>query len=151
VGEIEESIDTSLKAIAMDPDHWQLHLHLGMACLKASTLEKAAAALEKAVDLSGGASVALGWLAAAYYLVGNNPEADRLLERLSERAKQTYVPPLLFAWISVASGEPKAVLAYLERAIEERDCFLDFNNMMPPQIQPSGPEVDALLKKAGLR
>jgi serine/threonine-protein kinase len=151
VGEIEESIDTSIKALAMDPDHWQLYLHLGMAYLHASMVEKAAAAWEKAVDLSGGASVALGWLAAAYYLLGKSPEADRLLARLNERAKQAYVSPLFFAWISVARGEPKAALAHMERAIQERDCFLDFGGIIPPQIRPSGPEVDALFKKAGLR
>jgi len=151
VGEIEESIDTSLKAIAMDPDHWQSYLHLGMAYLHASMVEKAAAAWEKAVDLSGGASAALAWLAAAYYLLGKSREADRLSERLDERGKQTYVPPMFFAWISVARGEQKAVLAHLERAMQERDCFLDFNNMMPPQMRASGPEVDALLEKAGLR
>jgi serine/threonine-protein kinase len=150
-GEIEESIDTSIKALAMDPDHWQLHLHLGMAYLHASMVENTAAAWEKAVDLSGGASVALGWLAAAYYLMGKSPEADRLLARLNERAKQAYVSPLLFAWISVARREPKAVLVYMERAIQERDCFLDFGGIMPPQIRPSGPEVDALLAKAGFR
>jgi len=151
VGEIEESIDTSLKAIALDPDHWQLHLHLGMAYLHASKVEKAAAAWEKAVDLSGGASVALTWLAAAYYLVGKNREADRLLERLDERAKQTYVPPVFFAWIYAARGEPKAVLAHVERAIQERDCFLDFIGITPPQMRPGGVEVDAILKEAGLR
>jgi hypothetical protein len=40
----------------------------------------------------------------------------------------------------------------MERAVQERDCFLDFVNMESPTlIQPIGPEVDALLKKAGLR
>ena len=151
VGEIEESIDTSLKAIAMDPDHWQSYLHLGMAYLHASMVEKATAAWEKAVDLSGGSSATLAWLAAAYYLMGKNREADKLIDRLDERAKQTYVPPMFFAWISVARGEPKAALAYVKHAIQERDCFLDFNNIVPPQMRAGGPEVDALLEKAGLR
>jgi len=151
VGEIEESIDTSLKAIAMDPDHWQSYLHLGMAYLHASMVEKAAAAWEKAVDLSGGSSATLAWLAAAYYLMGKNREADKLIDRLDERAKQTYVPPMFFAWISVARGEPKAALAYVKHAIQERDCFLDFNNAIPPQMRAGGPEIDALLEKAGLR
>jgi tetratricopeptide (TPR) repeat protein len=151
-GEVEESIDTSLKGLAMDPGHWQLHLHLGLAYLQASMVEQAAAAWEKAVEFSMGASVTLGWLAAAYYLMKKNSEADGLLESLNERAKQMYVSPLIFAWISVARGEPKAALACLERAIQERDCFVDFASVIaPPQIRPSGPEVDALLRKAGLR
>jgi len=43
-------------------------------------------------------------------------------------------------------------LAHVERAIQERDCFLDFfNNVLPPQIRLGGPDVDALLAKVGLR
>ena len=151
-GEVEEAIDTSLKAITLDSGHWQLYLHLGFAYLHASREKDAGAALEKAVDLSGGASAALAFLAATYYVMGKNGEADRLLERLNERAKQTYVPPLFFACICVARGEPKAALAHVERAIQERDCFLDFfNNVLPPQIRLGGPDVDALLAKVGLR
>jgi serine/threonine-protein kinase len=151
VGEAEEAIDIGRKAIAMDPGNWQLYLHLGLASLHASMVEKSAAAWEKAVDLSRGASAALAFLAATYQLMERGREADRLLERLSERAKQTYVAPVLFACISVTRGEPGNVRAYVERAIQERDSWLDFSTLLPPQIRPGGPEVDALMKKTGLR
>ena len=151
VGAAEEAIDVIRKAIAMDPGHWQLYWHLGVSYLHASMEKEAAAAWEKAADLSGGASAALALLAAVYYLTGKRREADRLVERLNERAKQAYVAPLLFAFICVARGEPEAALAHVERAIQERDNWLDFNTVMPPRLRLSGPEVNALLAKAGRR
>jgi len=150
-GEIEEAIDVGRNAIAMDPGHWQLYLQLGLGCLSASMEKEAAAVWEKAVDLSGGASAALAFLAAAYYLTAKRREADRLLERLKERSKQVYVAPMLFAFIYVARGEPKTALVHVERAIQERDSWLDFNTVMPPRLRLSGPEVNALLAKSGLR
>ena len=101
--------------------------------------------------LSGGASVALAVLGVAYYLMGKKSEADRLAERLAERSKQEYVAPWLFACLSVARGDKSAALAYLERAIEERDLFIITDNMWPPQARLRGPEIDALLERAGLR
>jgi len=151
-GEIEEAIDTILKAVAMDQDHWQLQMFLGFAHLHALREREAATALEKAVDLSGGASITLAILGVAYYLMGKKSEADRLAERLAERSKQEYVAPLLFVCLSVAKGEKSAAMAYLERAIEERDLFIVTDNIMwPPQARLRGPEIDALLERAGLR
>jgi tetratricopeptide (TPR) repeat protein len=150
VGEAEEAIDIIRKAIAMDPDHWQLYWHRGLGYLYVSMEREAGAALETAVDLSGGASAVLALLAAAYYSTGKRGEADRVAERLKERSNQTYVAPLLFAWICVARGEPTAALAHVERAIRERDSWIDFNAVMPPRIRVSGPGIDAMLKKAGL-
>jgi serine/threonine protein kinase/Tfp pilus assembly protein PilF len=150
-GAFEEASNIIRRAIAMDPGHWQLYFHSGSGYLRASMEKEATAALEKAVDLSGGVSGAEAILAAVYYLTGKSGEADRLVDRLNERAKQAYVAPLLFAWICVARGEPKAALAHLERAIRERDSWLDFNALMPRQIRVSGPEAQTLLAKAGLR
>jgi TolB-like protein/tetratricopeptide (TPR) repeat protein len=147
VGEVEEAIDTIVNALAMDQDHWQLHMFLGFAYLHASREKDAASVLEKAVNLSGGASIVLAILGVAYYLMGKKAEADGLLERLAERSKQEYVAPWLFACLSVARGDSSAALVYLERAIEEHDLFIATDNIWPPQARLRGPKIDALLKK----
>jgi serine/threonine-protein kinase len=150
-GAVEEAIDTILKAVAMGQDHWHLQMFLGFAYLHASREKDAATVLEKAVDLSGGASVTLAILGVAYYVMGKKSEADRLAERLAERSKQEYVAPWHFACLSGARGEKSAALAYLERAIEERDLFIVTDNIWPPQARLRGPEIDTLLESAGLR
>jgi len=151
VGEAEESIDIIQRGIAMDPDHWQLWFQLGSAYLTLSMEKEAAAAYEKAADLSGGISAPVGLLATTLYLMGRSAEADRLVDRLKERSKHVYVAPLIFAFISVARGEPEAALDYVKLAIEERDNWLDFIKVMPAPIRPAGPEVEALLENTGLR
>ncbi|UCH85481.1 MAG: protein kinase [Candidatus Latescibacterota bacterium] len=150
-GAIEEAVDTILKAIAMDQDHWQLHLFLGFAHLFSSREKDAAAALEQAVDLSGGASVALAMLGVTYYVIGKQSEADGLAKRLADRSRQEYVAPWLFACLSAARGEKSDALAHLKRAIEARDLFIVTANVWPPQPRLRGPEIDALLESAGLR
>jgi serine/threonine protein kinase/Flp pilus assembly protein TadD len=148
---IEEAIDTILKALDMEQDHWQLHLFLGFAYLHTLREEDAATALEEAVNLSGGASIALAILGVAYYVMGRESEADHLAERLAERSKQEYVGPWLFACLSGARGEKSAAMAHIKRAVEERDLFIVTDNLWPPQTRLRGPEIDALLKRAGLR
>jgi TolB-like protein/Flp pilus assembly protein TadD/tRNA A-37 threonylcarbamoyl transferase component Bud32 len=150
-GEIGEAIDTIHKAIALDKDHWQLQMFLGFAYLFRLRGEDATAALERAVDLSGGASITLAMLGVAYHVLGKKSEADGLMERLTERSKQEYVAPWLFAILCGVRGDQAAALAYLERSIEERDLFIVTENLWPPQARVSGPEVDVLLKSAGLR
>ena len=151
VGEIEEAIDTILKAVAMDQDHWQLQMFLGFAYLHASREMEAVAALERAVDLSGGASVTLAILGVAYYVTGKTSEADGLAERLVERSKRDYVSPWFFACLSGARGERSEALAHLGRAVEERDLFSVTDPLWPPQARLAGPEIDALFERVGLR
>lgn len=44
-----------------------------------------------------------------------------------------------------------AALSHLERAIAEGDLFFSSENMWPPPVRVSGPEVDASLTNASLR
>ncbi len=148
--EIDESIDTIERAIAIDQEHWQAHLFLGFAHLHASREADAAVALEKAVRLSGGASVALAVLGATYFLLGKKEEADELAGRLAERSRTEFVAPRLLACFSIVRGDKAATLDLIERAVAERDLFLATENMWPPQIAAEGPEIDALLKRAGI-
>jgi hypothetical protein len=86
-----------------------------------------------------------------YYVIGKTSKADKIAKRLAERSKQEYVPPWFFACLSVARGEKSDALTHLQRAIDERDLFIVTENMWPPQARLRGPEIDALLEKAGLR
>ena len=150
VGEIEAAIDTIHKAIALDQDHWQLQMFLGFAHLFALRMEEAAAALGRAVDLSGGASIALAMLGVAYYVLGKRSAGDEIVERLAERSKQVYVAPWLSACLYGVRGEKQAALEHLKRSIEERDLYIVTRNLWPPQARLIGPEVDALMKSAGV-
>jgi len=151
VGEIEEAVDTIHRAVTLDQDHWHLQMFLGFAHLFALRVQEAAAALERAVDLSGGASVALAMLGVAYYILGKKSAADEIVERLAGRSKHVYVAPWLFACLCGVRGQKQAALAHLQRSIEERDLYIATEKLWPPLARLRGPEVDALIEKAGLR
>jgi serine/threonine-protein kinase len=149
-GLYDESIESLQNAIEMDPKHWQTYLHLGSAYLFASEVNKAVDACEKAVSLSGGASITISQLAATYYLAGRPAGGKELLATLIDRSKHMYIAPNFFARIHTARGDTDQVVKHMENAVGERDPWLVINNLAPPQIRPSGPEIDALLAQVGL-
>jgi len=63
-------------------------------------------------------------LARAYAVFGRTADAKRVLDELRERAKQSYIPPYLFAVIHAALGEKEQALTALERAFAEHDIHM---------------------------
>jgi tetratricopeptide (TPR) repeat protein len=59
-GKYDIAIDHYHKALAMDPNYYWTHWHLGMAYVAVSRLDEAIAAGEKALALSGGNRTVLG-------------------------------------------------------------------------------------------
>ena len=66
----------------------------------------------------------LGFLGLDVALSGNTAEARSLLQRLQAIATKTYVSPTCFVWIYVGLGEYDNALAWIERAIDERDSMI---------------------------
>jgi serine/threonine protein kinase/Flp pilus assembly protein TadD len=148
-GKTEEAIVLLRDTIEMDPEHWQPHYHLANVYLDQSRLDEASAEAEKAVELSGMASIALMILASVRFVSGRMEEGQEVLEQLLDRAKKVYVPPVFFAWIGMARGDPDGSYPYVEKAIEVKDAWLNFNRIAPRQLQARGPKIDALLKESG--
>ncbi len=148
-GNVEESIKLLERTIEIDPTSWQPHYHLAWEYLSQSRLEEAAGEAKKAVELSGGASIALMLHSSASYLTGRTGEADELLERLLERGRQVYVPPIFIAWINMSRGRIDETYSWIEKAIEADDPWLNFNRLSPAPIRARGKRIEALLKNAG--
>ncbi len=149
VGKTEEAVARLNDTIAMDPTHWQPHYHLANVYLDQSSLCEASAEAEKAVELSGGASITLMILASVRFVSGRAEEGREVLERLLDRSNQVYVPPVFFAWIGMARGDPDGAYPYVEKAIDVKDAWLNFNRIAPWQLRARSPNIDALLKEAG--
>jgi len=148
-GRIDEGIERLIETIEMEPGHWQPHYHLATVQLDQSRVDEALGEARKAVELSGGASIALMILAAASFVLGRTEKGQESLEELLERAETGYVPPVFFAWISMARDDPDEAYRHVERAIEMRDAWLNFNGVIPRQIRARGPEIEALLRETG--
>jgi tetratricopeptide (TPR) repeat protein len=104
----------------------------------------------KAVELSPGSDVLLGWLGLALGVCGNKAEARAVLERLHR--SERYILPTSFAHVHYGLGEFDAAFEWFDRAVEERDQI-----MMPllsyAHLDPirGDPRFAALLRKMKLQ
>jgi tetratricopeptide (TPR) repeat protein len=137
------------KLIAMTPDHWLGHFELSGVYARGSRLDEARAEGEKAVDLSGGAPIAITRLACVCHALGDTGRGNDLLDRLKTRSLDTYVSPSFFAWVHLARGEPESALRMLEEALRIKDPWLCFTRLYCRPFFPSDSRVDALLKEVG--
>jgi TolB-like protein/tetratricopeptide (TPR) repeat protein len=137
--------------IALEPagaaGYWQL-----MAGLRGKgMLDEAVASQRKAVDLSGGAPLMVGWLGLMLGVTGRTDEARGVLERLEAMARTRYVPPSMFALTNLGLRDMDRAFEWLDRAVDARDQI-----MMPIKsyvfFDPirADPRFHALLKKMKL-
>ena len=150
VGQYEEAVGELQNVIAKDPDFWQPHLWLGITFVFRSRIREAVSVVKKAVELSGGASIAMAMLACFYSLSGRLQEAEDLFKSLQERSKHTYVPPTFFVWIHLTRNEVDEAFRWLQKAAEEHDPWICWYGIGPSVLRAGDPRFDALLKKVGL-
>src|SRR2546425_6355516 len=102
------------------PNYFPAHQHLAEVYLHKAQFEEAIDVLERAVEISKGASTVRGRLGYAYAVPAREDEARKILAGLQEDSKQRYVPPVAFAMVHCGLGEKNEAVRWLERAYEER-------------------------------
>src|SRR5216683_1528904 len=112
------------KALELDANSHGAHDCLGSSYRAKGRREEAISESERAVILSGKEPGRLAGLARAYAVFGRTADAKRVLDELREQAKQSYIPPYLFAMIHAALGEKDQAFAALERAFAEHDIHM---------------------------
>ena len=151
-GQFDRAIENSKVTILMDPNQFYSHLLLGFPYLAKSMMKEAIAEFEKALDLSGGASVATFMLATAYYRIGSKTEANKLCDDLEDRVNREYVPSFYFFVLYKVRGELDHAFRWLEKACEDHDLHLPFALVWPDDVFriPYDQRSAELLKKVGL-
>jgi TolB-like protein/tetratricopeptide (TPR) repeat protein len=144
----DRAIQQGRVIVDFDPDaptgYWMLGSVLREQCL----FDDAIAAHRRAVELSHGSPLMLGWLGLALGQAGLAAEARVILERLHAISRAAYVPPTSFAWTYLGLGDVDETFAWMNRAVDARDYM-----MIPIQSYPfldpvrSDPRYFALLKK----
>jgi len=145
------AIAQHLRAIELDPNYFIPHWLLSLTYAEKGQLDQAIAAGEKASELSGRISAALGFLGRWYAMAGRTSEARQLLGELEARRLVTYVPP--FALSAVYRGlERWTRLRMDDKGIEERDPVNVCALKSEPAYDPlrSHPTYQALLRKMNL-
>jgi tetratricopeptide (TPR) repeat protein len=144
-------VDQTRLLIELDPavpSGWWLS---GIALSRKELIEEALADLRRAVDLSSGASLFLGWLGLVLGLAGRADEARTVLARLEAMGRTAYVPPATVAWVHLGLRDVDRAFEWLDRAVDAHDQV-----MMPIKsyvfFDPirNDPRFHALLRKMRL-
>jgi DNA-binding winged helix-turn-helix (wHTH) protein/TolB-like protein/Flp pilus assembly protein TadD len=147
----DQAIEELNKTLELDPNFAATRYALGLAYAHNGMYEKAVAESNKAVTLSGGSAHAMAALGQVYALSGKKAEAQKVIAELQQESKQGYVSPLDVALIYATLGQSDEAFFWLEKAYEERSCWLIEIKLDPgwDKIR-SDPRFDNLLGRVGL-
>jgi TolB-like protein len=122
--DFERGIEEGRKMLDLDPNYPFAYFVIAVGCVYQKRFEEALAAQRKAVELSGGPPISLGWLGLMLAASGQASEAHDVLQLLHEMAAKGYVPACSFAWIHLGLREIDVAFHWLNRAVEECDQFM---------------------------
>ena len=149
--EYDEAIEQYGQTLDMDPNNQPARFRLGLAYLQKGMPDRAVAELQRAANLSGGNARHVAFLGYAYALSGERGKAERLLNELQARSRQTYVCPYDIAIIHLGLGDKERALEWLEKTDRERDDWL-----LQLKVEPvmdslrSEPRFRDLVRRVGL-
>ena len=136
----DQAIGQFRKTLDMDPNYAVAHMRLGDAYIQKKMYQEAISELQRAVALSPESMDALGDLGYAYGVAGQRSEAEKVLAKLTEYAKDRYVSSYDLAVLCLGLGQKDRALDLLDKAYEERASYVTFVR--------ADPRVDGLRSEA---
>jgi serine/threonine-protein kinase len=139
------------KALSEEPNFRIANLFLGQSYREKGMFSEAITAFERANSV-GESSETLALLGHAYAVAGRRDDALRVLSRLKELSKASYVSPLDMAILYTGLGDEDRVFEWLNRAVGERSANLGSIGV-DPVFDPlrSDPRFQDILERIGLR
>jgi TolB-like protein len=148
----ERAVEEARRMIELEPANYVGYFMAGMFLRERGLFDESIAAHRRAVELSGGSMLMLGWLGLALGEAGQAGEARDVIRQLEAAAgRQQYVPPTAFAWTCLGLGEIDDAFVWLGRAVDVGDRM-----MVPIQLYPfvdplrSDPRYADLLRRMKL-
>jgi adenylate cyclase len=130
----DEAITHYHRTIELNSGFAPAHFSLGRAYVQKSMYKEAIAEFQKANAISGKMEAAPA-LAHALARMGARAEATRILYELILHSEKSYVPPLPIALIHLGLGQEQEAIEWIEKAFEERSCWLVYS-MVDPVFDP---------------
>ncbi|HYO16926.1 MAG TPA: protein kinase [Thermoanaerobaculia bacterium] len=148
----EAAAESARAAIALQPDHWLPHYHLGTILSFQGKPREAEAELREALRLSQGDPLALAALARQDALAGRTASARRIVAELEAASQRDWIPPSTLASPLFALGEVDRAFEWLEKGVDVRDqqlVLLDVHPFYDPYR--SDLRFQRLLAEVGLK
>jgi serine/threonine-protein kinase len=150
-GRHREAFDEAARIVEFEPGLIRGHSILGWAQILMGDSAAGLASLERAVALSKESTLFLAQLGEAYAMAGRTDAAREVLQKLHDRARESYVAPYHFAYVHAGLGEQDQAMDWLEKAYEHRDYMIyGIKHSFLFVGLRSHPRFKALLKKMNL-
>ena len=152
----DDAITVCQRALEMEQAFIPTHLWLGLAWLglshqQSGRLQDAVDALQEAASFPSAGQFLLGFLGHAQGRAGRRQDAQRTLETLHAMAGHTYVSPFSLALVHLGLDEIEESFSELEKAFEERTCWLVWVGVDPMFDRlRSEPRFQSLVSRIGL-
>ena len=127
----EQAIEELVKIAQEQPEFSVAHWGLGLAYEQKGMVEQALAEFEKAAELSERGTNSLASLGHAYAVTGRTREARKILEELTNRARQRNISGYQMALVHLGLGDKNGAVDALEKAYRERSTLLTYLQMDP--------------------
>lgn len=148
-----QAIEQEQRTLELDPSSIDAYYFRGISYLKKSMPNEGMAELQKAASLSPNNVIAVTGLGYGYAVTGKRTDAQRMLDRLDELSKQSYVSPVWRAKIYAGLEDKDKAFQWLEKAIQDRSVvsvgYIKTNPMFDPLR--SDPRYADLLRRTNLK
>lgn len=125
------AVEQLRKAVRMDPAFALARYFLGMACTQVKDHDGAVQELETAVAQTETHPACLAALTAALSAAGRKTEAERNWQRLQKLSRQRHVSPYYMAFARSSSGRVDDVVAWLDKAFQEKSGWMLYLKLEP--------------------
>jgi len=130
-GQLDQARSEATKLLEMDHNFARAYYELGLVAEAEGKLDEAINLFRTALKISPDNVTALSALGHSQGLAGKKSDAERVIARLQELAKQQYVSPFQTAVIYAGLGDRKLALDWLEKSRAERFNWLPFLQVDP--------------------
>jgi serine/threonine-protein kinase len=119
--EYDQALAAYEEMLATDPSFYKAYTTMGRIYLHKGMPRRAIELLEKGFALAGEVPTIFGALGQAYGVSGDQANARRMLQRLTQIASSRPVPSTSFALIHLGLGEVDTAFTWLERAVARHE------------------------------
>jgi serine/threonine-protein kinase len=147
--EPHDAIKHGESALELDATFFPAHFYLALAYQMAGRFSEAVARFEQARNLSSNSTLVTASLAGAFAAWGKHDQARSVLLELEELGSRRYVPQTFVAAVYTALGDHDQAFSRLERAYNERCCWLVRCMLLDSRLDPlrGAPRFDSLLER----
>jgi TolB-like protein len=122
--EADRVVERARVMIELAPDSPHGPWLLGVGLSRQGLFEEAFESLRRAVDLSSGSALMLGWFGLILGAGGRADEARGVLKRLEVMSRTAYVPPASVAWVCLGLRDVDRAFEWLDRAVDVHDQLM---------------------------